>query len=116
MRYVDLPVTLPGSRVSVLGFGCAPLMGRAGRRDSLKALFAALDAGITFFDTARSYGYGRSEALLGEVLKGRRDSVVVCTKFGILPANRRTWKQAMKPAARTAIQLFPRLRKFARHH
>jgi aryl-alcohol dehydrogenase-like predicted oxidoreductase len=118
MRYVDLPVASqgPGSKVSVLGFGCAPLMGRVGRRDSLRALSAALDAGLTFFDTARSYGYGQGEALLGEVLEGRRDSVVVCTKFGILPANRGTWKQKMKPAAQAAIRVFPGLRKFARRH
>jgi aryl-alcohol dehydrogenase-like predicted oxidoreductase len=118
MRYVDLPVASPGprSKVSVLGFGCAPLMGRVGRRDSLRALSAALDAGITFFDTARSYGYGQGEALLGEVLQGRRDSVVVCTKFGILPANKGTWKQRLKPAAQAAIRIFPGLRKFARRH
>lgn len=118
MRYVDLPVACqgPGSKVSVLGFGCAPLMGRVGRRDSLRALTAALDAGITFFDTARSYGYGQGEALLGEVLRGRRDSVVVCTKFGILPADRRNWKQKLKPAAQAAIRVFPGLRKFARRH
>ena len=98
----------------MLGFGCAPLMGRVGRRDSLRALSAALDAGITLFDTARSYGYGEGEGLLGEVLQGRRDSLVVCTKFGILPANRGNWKQKLKPLAQTAIRLFPALRKHAR--
>ena len=70
--------------MSVLGFGCAALMGRASRGESLKALGTALDAGITFFDTARSYGYGASEGLLGQFLQGRRDKVILCTKFGIL--------------------------------
>jgi aryl-alcohol dehydrogenase-like predicted oxidoreductase len=62
MRYVDLPVATSGSgaKVSLLGFGCAPLMGRVGHRDSLRAPAAAMHAGITFFDTARSYGYGES--------------------------------------------------------
>ena len=43
---------------------------------------AALDAGITFFDTADNYGGGQSEAFLGRILQGRRDRVVLATKFG----------------------------------
>ena len=43
---------------------------------------AALDEGINFIDTSNSYGRGRSEELLGEVLKGRRDQIVLATKFG----------------------------------
>jgi len=115
MRYVDLPVPASGfaSKISVLGFGCAPLMGRVGRKDSLAALAAAEDAGINFFDNARSYGYGESEALLGGFLKGRRQSMVVCTKFGILPA-KGGWKQKIKPLAQAAIRIFPALRKHAR--
>jgi aryl-alcohol dehydrogenase-like predicted oxidoreductase len=93
--------------------GCAAMMGSAGRRDSLRALHAAHEAGINFFDTARSYGYGASEGLLGEFLRGRRDRAVVCTKFGILPAAH-SWKQRVKPLARAAIRLFPGLRKAAR--
>jgi aryl-alcohol dehydrogenase-like predicted oxidoreductase len=89
-------------------------MGRTGRGDSLRALAAANDAGITFFDTARSYGYGESETLLGEFLRGRRHSTVLCTKFGILPMSNRGWKQRIKPLARTAVRFFPALRKYAR--
>lgn len=59
-------------RVSVLGLGCAAMLGRAGRRDSLAALGAAYDAGITFYDTARSYGYGACEGLLGEFFAGKK--------------------------------------------
>jgi aryl-alcohol dehydrogenase-like predicted oxidoreductase len=115
MRYVDLPLASTGSaaKISVLGFGCAPLMGRVGRKDSLKALAAAQDAGINFFDTARSYGYGESEGLLGGFLKGRRQSAVICTKFGILPA-RGGWKQKIKPLAQAAVRVFPGLRSHAR--
>jgi len=115
MRYVDLRIPAEGcaSQISVLGFGCAPLMGRVGRRDSLAALAAAEDAGINFFDTARSYGYGESEGLLGGFLKGRRHSKVICTKFGILP-HKSGWKQKVKPLAQSAIRLFPGLRKYAR--
>jgi aryl-alcohol dehydrogenase-like predicted oxidoreductase len=115
MRYIDLPVSTNGcaSKMSVLGFGCAPLMGRVGRKDSLAALAAAENAGINFFDTARSYGYGESEALLGGFLKSRRPSMVICTKFGILPP-KGGWKQKVKPLAQAAIRIFPALRKHAR--
>jgi aryl-alcohol dehydrogenase-like predicted oxidoreductase len=110
MRYVSPGDGLP--EVSVLGLGCAAIMGRSSRRESHAALGAAFDAGINFFDTARSYGYGASEGLLGDFLRGRRDRAVVCTKFGILPAAA-GWKQAVKPLARNVIRLFPGLRKAA---
>jgi aryl-alcohol dehydrogenase-like predicted oxidoreductase len=98
----------------VLGFGCSAMLGRVGRRASLAALGAAFDAGITFYDTARSYGYGESEALLGEFLRGRRDSVVISTKFGILPARTNLLKEAMKPVMRRLLQLAPDARKVMR--
>jgi aryl-alcohol dehydrogenase-like predicted oxidoreductase len=97
-------------RASALGFGCSAIMGRVGRRASLAALAAAYDAGITFFDTARSYGYGESEALLGEFLRGRRDSVLLSTKFGILPAPANSLKRALKPLARTLLRIAPSAR------
>src|SRR6185312_8678414 len=99
------------ARMSVLGLGCAALGGRASRKESLAALGAALDAGITFYDTARSYGYGQAEGLMGEFFRGRREQVVLCTKFGILPAKQGGWKQRLKPAARGVLRLFPGLRK-----
>ncbi len=100
-----------GKRASVLGFGCSAMLGRAGRRDSLAALSAAYDAGINFFDTARSYGYGESEALLGEFLRGRRESVVISTKFGILPARASVLRRSLKPIARKLLMLAPGARK-----
>lgn len=97
--------------VSVLGLGCAPMLGKAGRRESLAALAAAYDAGITFYDTARSYGYGACEGLLGDFFQGaRRDSVVLCTKFGILPANPSGWKNKVKPLVRAVLRVAPGLR------
>jgi aryl-alcohol dehydrogenase-like predicted oxidoreductase len=100
-----------GMRASVLGFGCSAVLGRMGRKASLAALAAAYDAGITFYDTARSYGYGESEALLGEFLRSRRDSVVLSTKFGIVPAQTSLFKKALKPLARKLLQLAPTARK-----
>jgi aryl-alcohol dehydrogenase-like predicted oxidoreductase len=96
---------------SALGFGCSALLGRVGRQDSLRALGAAYDAGITFYDTARSYGYGESEALLGEFLRGRRDRLVISTKFGILPAKTNLLKQTVKPLVRKVLQIAPGARK-----
>ncbi len=98
-------------RSSALGFGCAAIMGRVGRRASLAALGAAYDAGITFYDTARSYGYGESEALLGEFLRGRRELVVVSTKFGILATRTNLLKRALKPLARGLLRAVPSARK-----
>src|SRR5579863_5551946 len=113
MRTIDINIpgqSTPLKNVSVLGLGCAAMMGRAGRRESLAALGAAYDAGITFYDTARSYGYGACEGLLGDFFAGKkRESVVLCTKFGILAADAKGWKQRVKPLARGAIKLFPGL-------
>lgn len=84
--------------------------GRSSRKESLAAISAAWDAGVRFFDTARSYGYGQSEGLVGEFLQGRRQAAVICTKFGILPAAEGGWKQKLKPLARGALKMFPGLR------
>ncbi len=71
-----------GLTVSVVGLGCNNL-GRWVDLDGTRAVaHAALDAGITLFDTADSYGRGQSEDLLGQVLTGLRDEVVLATKFG----------------------------------
>lgn len=99
------------ARAPVLGFGCSAMMGRVGRKASLAALAAAYDAGITFYDTARSYGYGESEELLGEFLRGRRDSVVVSTKFGTLPKAASPFKRVLKPAVRGLLGVFPSARR-----
>jgi aryl-alcohol dehydrogenase-like predicted oxidoreductase len=68
--------------VTVVGLGCNNF-GRRVDEDGTRAVVdAALDAGVTFFDTADIYGNGESETLLGRILKGRRDRVVLATKFG----------------------------------
>ncbi|QOC95148.1 aldo/keto reductase [Micromonospora craniellae] len=74
-----------GLVVSVVGIGCNNF-GRKLELDGTRAVVdAALDVGINFFDTADIYGepYGASETQLGAALKGRRDDVVVATKFGM---------------------------------
>lgn len=113
MIYTHLAPALPPS--SILGFGCAGIMGRVGRAESLRAIATALDHGITHFDVARSYGYGEAEALLGEALRGRRDRVVVATKLGIEPPRAATTLARLKPLAQRAIAAFPILRPLVRH-
>jgi aryl-alcohol dehydrogenase-like predicted oxidoreductase len=81
MRYRSLGNS--GLVVSVVGLGCNNF-GRRLDTDATRAVVdAAIEAGITLLDTAESYGGGgRSEEILGEVLTGRRDQVVLATKFG----------------------------------
>jgi len=97
-----------------LGFGCASVMGRVGRRDSLRAMNSAWGQGIRLFDTARSYGYGEAEGLLGEFLHGRREQAIVITKFGILPQRSAAWKRLAKPIVRAALRAAPAARRMVR--
>jgi uncharacterized protein len=92
MEYRTLGRT--GLKVSVLGFGGAPAgianyLGHENRDDpafherAIEAIRTAVARGITYFDTARAYGSGRSEEIYGRGLEGVRDRVVLATKFGL---------------------------------
>ncbi|PYR96769.1 MAG: aldo/keto reductase [Acidobacteria bacterium] len=76
-----------GLEVSVLGFGCMGLnyaySQTIDKRESIALLHAAVERGVTFFDTAEVYGPFTNEELVGEALKPYRDRVVIATKFGI---------------------------------
>ena len=72
-----------GIRTSVVGLGCNNFGRRVDLNGTRAVVDAALEAGVTFFDTADTYGRGQSEEFLGEVLQGRRDQVVLATKFGM---------------------------------
>ena len=74
-----------GLAASEVGFGAWAVGGSWGETDdgeSLAAMHAAVDAGVTFFDTADVYGDGRSERLIGRLLRERDEPLVVATKFG----------------------------------
>jgi len=72
-----------GLRVSRVGLGCNNFGGRIDFDATRAVVDAALEAGVTFFDTAAVYGNGGdSERFLGEILESRRDTVVLATKFG----------------------------------
>jgi aryl-alcohol dehydrogenase-like predicted oxidoreductase len=71
-------------RVSAVGLGCNNFGARLDRAGAQAVVYAALDAGITLFDTADIYGErGGSETVLGEVLGARRKDIVLVTKFGV---------------------------------
>ncbi|KOV81163.1 MULTISPECIES: aldo/keto reductase [unclassified Streptomyces] len=93
-----------GIEVSALGFGCWAIggehqtadgqpvgWGKVDDDESVRAVRRALDLGVTFFDTADSYGTGHSEEILGKALGERRDDVVLATKWGnVFDADTRT--------------------------
>ncbi len=68
--------------VSTVGLGCNNFGWHIDEAASREVIHAALDAGITHFDTAAAYGDGESERILGRALGDRRDEVVIATKFG----------------------------------
>ena len=87
-----------GPEVSVVGLGCNNFGNRCDLEQTRAVVDAALDAGVTLLDTADVYSGGLSEQFLGEVLAGRRDRVVLATKFGHempggpdAPRGSRTW-------------------------
>ena len=80
--------------VSAMGLGCWAMggpwtydgepagWGGVDDAESIRAIHCALEAGINFFDTAANYGCGHSEKILGQAVTGRRDKVILATKFG----------------------------------
>ena len=72
-------------RVSAIGLGCmgmTPIYGRPDEGECIATVHRAIDLGVTMIDTADMYGGGKNEELVGRALSGRRDRVVLATKFG----------------------------------
>ena len=98
-----------GRSVSSIGFGCASLGGRIGVQKGIEALERAYEAGITWYDVAPSYGDGMAESILGKFASMKRDSICVCTKVGMRPADTSAAMRLLKPMARIAVAAFPGL-------
>ena len=74
-----------GPTVSAIGLGAGSATTHVGERDDevqIDTVHRAIDLGVTLFDTADRYMKGRHERMLGRALAGRRDKVIVCSKFG----------------------------------
>ena len=108
-------ITLPGTDVvtSALGYGCADLYRcpSAARRGRLLATAHA--AGIRHFDVAPMYGLGLAERELGRFAQGRRDDVVIATKFGVAPTTAATALARVQGPVRRLFAAFPALRRKA---
>jgi aryl-alcohol dehydrogenase-like predicted oxidoreductase len=87
MKYRELG---QGLKVSAIGVGCMPMIKGgnivygedADPDEAIKTIHRAIDLGLTFFDTAQIYGPFSNEELVGEAIKGKRDGLVIATKFG----------------------------------
>lgn len=94
-----------------IGFGTAPVLGRLNKKQSLRALHHAYSLGVRHFDTARSYGWGEAERVLGEFLQERpRHSYTLVSKCGIVPVRRSPYMSAAKAVARRVLSLWPESR------
>ncbi|MGH3752576.1 MAG: aldo/keto reductase [Pseudonocardiaceae bacterium] len=83
-----------GCQVSALGLGCMGMSwayGPSDRAEALATIRRALDLGVSFLDTAELYAAGENERLVGEAITGRRDEVMLATKFGIIPDPSTGW-------------------------
>ena len=123
VRYLhdDLQVmTAPADRIDIaalgatslrIGMGCASLGSRISERAGKVALAAAFEAGITWFDVAPPYGIGRGETILGSFARGRRDRMLICTKVGLAPPQRRAALARVYDLARPAATAAKGLRR-----
>ncbi|MEM7583025.1 MAG: aldo/keto reductase [Acidobacteriota bacterium] len=109
-------IVLEGTDISTtrLGFGCAGLMRLRSREARTRLLETAFDEGIRHFDVARMYGLGAAEGELGAFLRGRRDRVVVATKFGISPGRAGGGLRRLQGMVRPLLKRIPPLRAMAR--
>jgi len=115
-----------GLEVSAIGIGCMPMVaggnivyGEANADDATKTIHRAIELGVTFFDTAEIYGPFQNEGLVGRAIRGKRDGLVIATKFGFSfegnqitgadssPANiRRACEASLKRLGIETIDLF----------
>ena len=110
MHYRDLG---DGLTVSAIGIGCMPMIkagnivygAEADLDEATRTIHQAIDMGVTFFDTAQIYGPFQNEELLGEAIKGKREGLVIATKFGFrFDDNRITGVDGSAANARASVE------------
>jgi aryl-alcohol dehydrogenase-like predicted oxidoreductase len=92
----------------VLGVGCSTFGGSTSKKTSLKVLSYAFDKGLIYYDLARSYGYGEAESIVGQFAKGKRDKIIIASKFGILPPRNIPFKNLLLAGARNVKHFIPK--------
>ena len=97
MKTVELT---PNIHSSVLGFGCAPILGSVSEKTAKLALDFGVDNGINHLDIARSYGYGEAEKFVGKLIAGKRQKMVLASKFGITANWKASLLNTLKPFVR----------------
>ena len=102
-----------GLKVSAIGVGCMPMIkdgnisygDEADPQEAIKTIHKAIDLGITFFDTAQIYGPFSNEELVGEAIKGKRDGLVIASKFGFrFDGNKITGVDGTATNARASVE------------
>ena len=111
-RLVLAPTAVTTSR---LGFGCVRLTTHPTRSEAVRMLEHVFSLGITHFDVARAYGFGRAEGILGEFLRGKRRQVTVATKFGLQPPSGVAGSRLVIDLMKKVLGPFPSLLQRARN-
>ena len=110
MKYRELG---QGLKVSAIGVGCMPMINGgniiygedADPQEAIKTVHRAIDLGLTFFDTAQIYGPFSNEELVAEAIKGKRDGLVIATKFGFrFDGNKITGVDGSAANARASVE------------
>jgi methylglyoxal reductase len=106
------PLGISGIEASIIGLGTWVTGGGdtwegPDDNESIRAIQAALDCGVTLIDTAPSYGWGHSEEVVGKAIRGRRDRVVIATKCGIWWQDKRGSYNSNKDGKDTYVSLRP---------
>ena len=100
--------------VSALGFGCVQLTTYPQKKEAIATLEHAFASGITHFDVARLYGFGRAEGILAEFIRNKRDQITVATKFGFALPNSLASNPRLITLAKKILGPFPALLRHAK--
>ncbi len=109
MQYVILGKT--GLKASRIGYGCsriASLSSDHSPSEVRSTLLKAFNQGVNFFDTANVYGQGDSERMLGKLIRGKRDQVILCSKAGMTISMSQTFIRSIKPLANIILRNWKR--------